>query len=67
MQANRLGDCPSDSFFTLLIFLQCNDNDFGGNVVTRDVLYETEKTRHTKRNEKIIVGSECIVFWHDQL
>ena len=44
MQANRLDGCPSKSFFTLLICLQCSDNNFGGSVVTRHVLYEPEKT-----------------------
>ena len=44
MQANRLDGCPSNLVFTLLICLQCSDNDFGGSVVTRDVLYEPEKT-----------------------
>ena len=36
MQANKLDGCPSNSFLTLLICLQCSDNDFGG----EDVLYE---------------------------
>ena len=40
MQANRLDGCPFNSFFTLLICLQCSDNDFGGGDVSRDVLYE---------------------------
>ena len=44
MQANRLDGCPPNLVFTLLICLQCSDNDFGGSVVTRDVLYEPEKT-----------------------
>ena len=33
MQANRLDSCPSNSFLTLLIYLQCSDNDFGGDVL----------------------------------
>ena len=28
------------SFLTILICLQCNDNNFGGGDVSRDVLYE---------------------------
>ena len=28
MQANRLDGCPSTSFLTQLICLQCSDNDF---------------------------------------
>ena len=31
--------CPFNSFLTLLVCLQCSDNDFGGGVVT----YEPEK------------------------
>ena len=68
---HRLDGYPSNSFLTLLICLQCSDNDFGVGVVTRDILYEPEKNnqvfyvnlfkiffRHTKRNEKNVVGSE---------
>ena len=44
MQAIRLDGWSSNSFLTLLICSQCSDNDFGGGVVTRDVLYEPEKT-----------------------
>ena len=40
MQANELDGWPSNSFLTLLICLQCSDNDFGGGDVSRDVLYE---------------------------
>ena len=32
--------CPSSSFLTLPICLQCSGNDFGGGDVSRDVLYE---------------------------
>ena len=39
MQANRLDGYPANSFLTLLICLQCSDNDFGGDV-SSDVLYE---------------------------
>ena len=40
MQANKLDGWPSNSFLTLLICLQCRDNDFGGGDVSRDVFYE---------------------------
>ena len=40
MEANKLNGCLSSSFFTLLICLQCSDNDTGGGDVARDVLYE---------------------------
>ena len=40
MEANRLDGCPCSSFLTLLICLQCSDNQFGGGNVSRDVLYE---------------------------
>ena len=40
MQANRLAGWPSTSFLTLLITLQCSDNDFGGGDASRDFLYE---------------------------
>ena len=40
MAANKLDDCPSNSFLNLLICLQCNDKIFGGGDVSRDDLYE---------------------------
>ena len=40
MRANKLDGCPSNSFLTLLICLQCSDNDIGGGDVSRDALYE---------------------------
>ena len=40
MRVNKLDGCPSNSFLTLLICLQCSDNDLGGGNVSRDVLYE---------------------------
>ena len=40
MRANKLDGCPSNSFLTLLICLQCSDNDIGGGDVSKDVLYE---------------------------
>ena len=40
MWANKLDGCPSNSFLTLLIYLQCSDNDIGGGDVSRDVLYD---------------------------
>ena len=40
MRAKKLDGCPSNSFLTLLICLQCSDNDIGGGDVSRDVLYE---------------------------
>ena len=39
MQTNKLDGCPSNLFLTLLICLQCSDNDFGGDV-SSNVLYE---------------------------
>ena len=40
MQVNKLDGWPSNLFLTLLICLQCSDNDFGGGDVSRDVFYE---------------------------
>ena len=40
MQANKRHGCSSNSLLTLLICLQCSDNDIGGGDVSRDVLYE---------------------------
>ena len=40
MQANKFDGCPSNSFLTLLIYLQCSDNEFGGGDVSVDVLYD---------------------------
>ena len=40
MRAKKLDGCPSNSFLTLLICLQCSDNDIGGGDVSRDVLFE---------------------------
>ena len=40
MWANKLDGCPSNSFLTLLIYLQCSDHDIGGSDVSRDVLYD---------------------------
>ena len=40
MQANKLDGCPSYSFSTLFICLQCSNNDFEGGYVLRDVLHE---------------------------
>ena len=39
MQASRLDGCQSNSFLTLLIYLQCSNNDFGGGDISRGVLY----------------------------
>ena len=39
MQAKSLDSCPSTLFLTLLICLQCGDNEFGGGDEIRDVLY----------------------------
>ena len=44
MRAKKLDGCPSNSFLTLLICLQCSDNDIGGGDVSRDVLYELENS-----------------------
>ena len=40
MRANKFDVCPSDSFLTSLICLQCSGNGIGGGDVSRDVLYE---------------------------
>ena len=40
MEINKLDGGPSSSFLTLLIRLQCSDNDFGGGDVSRDVLHK---------------------------
>ena len=40
MRANKLDGCPSSSFLTVLICLQCSDNDIGVVDVSRDVFYE---------------------------
>ena len=37
MWANKLDCCRSSSFLTLLICLQCIDNDLGGGDVSRDI------------------------------
>ena len=42
MEANKLDGCPSSSFLTLLICLQCSENDLGWGDVPRDVLHEPE-------------------------
>ena len=47
MKANKFDGWLSNSFLTRLICLQCNDNDLGGGVVTRDFLYEPEKNKLT--------------------
>ena len=39
-QVNKLDGCPSNPFLTLLICLQCSDNDLGGGDVSIYVLYE---------------------------
>ena len=78
MEANKLDGWPSNSFLTLLICLQCSDNDFGGGDVSRDVLYEPGGkvdlisslfkmfVRYTKHNKKDIGGHKCAVFWYDK-
>ena len=40
MEANKFDGWPSSSFLTLLIWLQCSDNDTGGGDVSRIILYE---------------------------
>ena len=40
MEANKPDGWLSNSFLTLLICLQCNDKDFAGGDVSRDVLYD---------------------------
>ena len=42
MQANKRDGWPFNSFLTLLICLQCSDNDFGGGVISRAILFEPE-------------------------
>ena len=39
MRADKRDGCPSNSFLTLLICLQCSDNDIGGDDVSKDLLY----------------------------
>ena len=39
MKASKLDGCPSNSFLTLVICLQCSDNNFGGGDVSSNVLY----------------------------
>ena len=45
MKAKRLDGCPSTSFFTLEVYFQCSDNNFGRRDVSRDVSYNPEKAR----------------------
>ena len=40
MRAYKLDSCPSNSFLTLLIYLQCSDNNIGGGDVSREVFYD---------------------------
>ena len=40
MRANKLDGCPFNLFLTLLISLQCSENDLGRGDVSRDVLWE---------------------------
>ena len=75
MQANRLDGYTSTWFLMFLICLQCSHNNFRRSDVLRDVSYEPEKTReffmivvrYTKRNKKLIVGGEYIIFFYDKL
>ena len=39
MYTNTLDGCPSTSFITLLICIQCSDNNFGESDVSRYILY----------------------------
>ena len=57
MQPNKLDGCPSNSFLTLLICLQCGDNDFGGGDVSSNVEYEPED----KVDLISIVFSKCLL------
>ena len=79
MQANKLDGCPSNSFSTLFICLQCSNNDFGGGDVLRDALHEPGGradllsvvffkiiVEYNKRNKNSIGGHKCVVFWYDQ-
>ena len=53
MQTNKLNGCPSKSFLTLFICLQCHDNDFEEGDLSRGVLYEPGGTvKYTKRDKK---------------
>ena len=40
MRANKFDGWSFNLFLTLVICLQCSDNDLGGGDVSRDVLYE---------------------------
>ena len=70
MQANKLDGWPASCFLTLLICLQCSDNDFGGGDVSRDVLLESGLFKivvgYAKRYKNSIGGHECVAFWYDQ-
>ena len=77
MEANKFDGWSSNSLLTLLIRLQCSDNDFGGGDVSSDVLYgpggKVDLIRHShfkmffmyaKRNKKDIGDHKCVVFWY---
>ena len=68
MRVNKLGGWSSSSFLSLLICLQCSDNDFGGGDVSRDALYELggkiDLISVVKRDKNSIGGNECVVFWY---
>ena len=78
MQANKLDGSPSNSFLTLLICLQCSDNDFGGGDILWDVLYEpggkvdlisvvfSSVVGYTKRDKNSVGCHECVGFLYDQ-
>ena len=74
MESNKLDGCPSSWILTLLICLQCSDNDRGGGDVSRDVFYVSVGkgslfkiiALYAKRNKNSIGGHECVAFWHDQ-
>ena len=78
MGANKLDGLPSNFFLTLLICLQCSDNDTGWGDVSRDVLNETVGkvdldlsslfkivVGYAKRDKNSIGGHECAVFCYD--
>ena len=76
---NRLDGCKFALFETLLICVQCSDNNFGIGQVSRYVFYAPGETINLSKltfydncqvfqaQKKIIVGDKCLTFCYDQL
>ena len=77
MQAKRPYGCSSTLFLTLLICLQCSDDDFGEGDVWRSVLYEpggwlvnllsvdfsiVEYTKHNKKGIRNLSVEEKVTY-----